>query len=184
MAEVISRQSLARGDFLSLQRIRWRDSQGREGAWESAQRNNAVPAVLIIAWLHPSDRLLLVRQYRPPAEGAVIEFPAGILDGGESAGQGALRELLEETGHHGRVLRVYPAAYNTPGLSGDCTHLAMVEVDETDPRNDSPVPRHEPGEEMNVVLVARGGVAGFLASEAAQGALFDSKVVAYLAALS
>lgn len=183
MADVVSRETLVRGRFLSLHRIRWRDSQGREGDWEAVQRNNAVPAVLIIAWLQPSDRLLLVRQYRPPAGGEVLEFPAGILDAGETAGQGALRELLEETGYHGRVMRVHPAAFNTPGLSGDCTHLAMVEVDEADARNHAPAPRHEAGEEMSVVLVARTDLALFFARETVQGALFDSKVAAYIAAL-
>ena len=39
MAEVTSRQPLACGDFLSLERISWRDSQGQEEVWESAQRN-------------------------------------------------------------------------------------------------------------------------------------------------
>jgi 8-oxo-dGTP pyrophosphatase MutT (NUDIX family) len=181
MAEIISREMLSRGDFLSLYRICWRDSQGRKGVWEATQRNYAAPAVLVVAWLQPSDRLLLVRQYRPPAEGDVIEFPAGMLDKDETAGQAALRELLEETGYHGRVLRVYPAAFNTPGLSGDCTHLATVEVDEAEERNRRPVTRHGAGEEISVVPVARADLGGFLASESAQGVLFDSKVVAYLA---
>jgi len=182
MAKVVSRRILSQGAFLSLTRIRWRDSQGREGDWESVQRNNAVPAVLIIAWLQPSDRLLLVRQYRPPAGGEVIEFPAGILDAGETPEAGALRELLEETGYHGRVLRVFPAAYNTPGLSSDCTHLAMVEIDEADGRNSRPETSHEAGEEISVVSVGRSGLDDFLVFESARGTFFDSKVLSYLAA--
>jgi 8-oxo-dGTP pyrophosphatase MutT (NUDIX family) len=184
VAEIISKKILASGHFLSLERLSWRDSQGQEGIWEVARRNNGIAAVLIIAWLQPSDRLILVRQYRPPAEGEVIEFPAGILDKGESVDQGALRELLEETGYHGQIRRVTPAAFNTPGLSSDRTHLAIVEVDEKDTRNQCPTPRPEAGEEIRVIQIARADLMQFFTSETSRGAFFDSKVAAYLTALT
>lgn len=184
MGEEISRQTLVRGNFLSLERIRWRDAHGREGDWEVAVRNTPRPAALILAWLQPSDRLLLVRQYRAPARGDVIEFPAGILDEGETPEQGALRELREETGYRGRIVRMLPAAYNTPGLSSERTHLALVTIDETESDNNCPKPRHEFGEEISVVLVGRDELASFLAREAAAGTQFDSKVLAYFVALS
>jgi len=184
MAEIISKKILASGHFLSLERLSWRDSQGQQGIWEVARRNNGIAAVLIIAWLQPSDRLILVRQYRPPAEGEVIEFPAGILDKGESVDQGALRELLEETGYYGQIRRVTPAAFNTPGLSSDRTHLAIVEVDEKDKRNQCPTPRPEAGEEIRVIQIARAELMQFFTSETSRGAFFDSKVAAYLTALT
>jgi ADP-ribose pyrophosphatase len=47
-------------------------------------------------------RLVLERQYRYPVRQAMIEFPAGKLDAGESTQRCAQRELLEETGYTAR----------------------------------------------------------------------------------
>ena len=44
------------------------------------------------------DRLVLIRQYRYPIGGYVYEFPAGLLDDGESAAEAGIREMFEETG--------------------------------------------------------------------------------------
>lgn len=44
------------------------------------------------------DRLVLIRQYRYPIGGYVYEFPAGLLDEGESAAEAGTREMFEETG--------------------------------------------------------------------------------------
>ncbi len=184
MGEEISRQVLARGKFLSLEKIRWRDAHGREGDWETSSRNAGRPAALVIAWLQPSDRLLLLRQYRPPACGDVIEFPAGILDEGETAEGAAMRELLEETGYSGSIVRVFPAAYNTPGMSDERVHIVCAEIDESLPANAQPATRHEAGEEIAVIPVARHDLTAFLARETAAGMQFDSKVLAYLAAMA
>ena len=44
------------------------------------------------------DRVVLIRQYRYPIDGFVYEFPAGLVDEGETYGQAAVREMHEETG--------------------------------------------------------------------------------------
>lgn len=48
--------------------------------------------------------LLLEKQFRPPADKIVVEFPAGLVDAGESPEEAAVRELLEETGYVGTVI--------------------------------------------------------------------------------
>jgi 8-oxo-dGTP diphosphatase len=48
--------------------------------------------------------LLLVRRRNPPAQGQ-WSIPGGRLEPGETSESGALRELLEETGVRGTVLR-------------------------------------------------------------------------------
>ena len=115
----ISRQTLATGKFINFQTIRWINARGQERVWEMAGRSGSGHAVMLVAHLVPSGKLVLIRQYRPPAGGMVIEFPAGLRGEGEPPEQTAVRELREETGYVGRAVKVLPAAYNTPGLSND-----------------------------------------------------------------
>ncbi len=60
-------------------------------------------------------RVLLVRQYRLPAEAMLWELPAGRLDPGETPLQAARRELEEETGYRARRWRKLLSFYASPG---------------------------------------------------------------------
>ncbi len=56
----------------------------------------------IIPWMRREDGVpvfLMERQYRHGSESVTIEFPAGLIEEGESALEGARRELMEETGY-------------------------------------------------------------------------------------
>ena len=90
---------IAAGNWLALNRISYCDNKGVERIWEAVTRKNSAGAVAIICRLLPSDRLILVRQYRPPVDGMVIEFPAGLVNPGEDPNETAVRELREETGY-------------------------------------------------------------------------------------
>lgn len=69
--------------------------------------------VLPIDETGPEPKILLERQFRYAAGRFLWELPAGSMDPGESALQGAKRELLEETGYTAarwkRVLYYYPS---------------------------------------------------------------------------
>ncbi|MDZ7636964.1 MAG: NUDIX hydrolase [Bryobacterales bacterium] len=71
-------------------------------------------------------RVLLVRQYRVPAEKTLWELTAGRLDPGEKPLAAARRELAEETGlrarHWKRLARFYP----TPGYVSELMHLYLA----------------------------------------------------------
>jgi ADP-ribose pyrophosphatase len=60
-------------------------------------------------------RILLVRQYRLPADGYLWELPAGKLDDGETALQAAKRELVEETGYRAKKWKKLVSFYPSPG---------------------------------------------------------------------
>jgi ADP-ribose pyrophosphatase len=64
--------------------------------------------------IEADGRVVIVRQYRAPLDRELWEFPAGRLDEGESAEDGARRECEEEIGlvpHRvQRVRGLYPAA--------------------------------------------------------------------------
>ncbi len=60
-------------------------------------------------------RILLVRQYRLPAEKYLWELPAGRLDPGEKPLQAAKRELAEETGYKARKWTKLVTFFASPG---------------------------------------------------------------------
>ena len=59
--------------------------------------------------------VLLVRQYRLPAEKELWELPAGRLDPGEKPLQAAKRELAEETGYHAKKWEKLVSFFASPG---------------------------------------------------------------------
>ena len=76
------------------------------------------------------NRILLVRQYRLPAERYLWELPAGRLDPGETPLKAARRELVEETGYKAREWTKLASFWVSPGyvqermtifLAGDLT---------------------------------------------------------------
>lgn len=94
--------------------------------------SSAADAVVILARLSLADatpRLLLVKQFRPPLAAVSVELPAGLVDAGEDVPTAALRELREETGFLGRVVRTHRPASLSPGISAET--VAMVEVEVT-----------------------------------------------------
>jgi ADP-ribose pyrophosphatase len=62
------------------------------------------------------NRVLLVRQYRLPAEQFMWELPAGKADEGENVAQAAKRELIEETGLRAKKWKKLTSFYPSPGF--------------------------------------------------------------------
>jgi ADP-ribose pyrophosphatase len=61
------------------------------------------------------ERVMLVRQYRLPANQSLWELPAGKLDEGETAIQAAKRELIEETGLRAAKWKKLVSFFPSPG---------------------------------------------------------------------
>ena len=76
---------------------------------------NCVSAVTILPILKRKgqpDAYVIVKQYRPPVQACTLEFPAGLIDGGENPVNSALRELKEETGYVGTFKHISPGEEN------------------------------------------------------------------------
>ena len=83
------------------------------------------PSVAIVA-VDDEDCVVLVRQVRVPAGGAVLELPAGRVETGESPLETARRELREETGLHGGDWTELTSFFTTPGFCDERMHLFLA----------------------------------------------------------
>ncbi|KAG9953608.1 putative ADP-ribose pyrophosphatase, partial [Aureobasidium melanogenum] len=156
---VLKEEPLASSDakWTALRKITYNNAENVSKIWESAVRptrpsNSSIDAVGIIAILEkPSGpELLLQKQYRPPIDKVCIEVPAGLVDEGEDAETCALRELKEETGYVGEVIKgtlgVTPVMFNDPGFCNTNLNMVHVRLDMSNPDNQNPRPELEENE--------------------------------------
>ncbi|TGJ78900.1 hypothetical protein E0Z10_g9863 [Xylaria hypoxylon] len=163
VAKVISTEFLENKDarWINLVKITYEDQHGRLRTWEGTRRptrpkTSAVDAVqmLAIRELSTGPELLLEKQFRPPAGKLVVEFPAGLVDEGETVEEAALRELREETGYVGEVVheragqRPMFFSSNTlaPASSSSTTFMIQIKIDAEKEENKNPKPQLEDGE--------------------------------------
>ncbi|HEY3331185.1 MAG TPA: NUDIX hydrolase [Capsulimonadaceae bacterium] len=120
---------IGNGRWLKLIERQFIDATGKPNTWELAQRPNDQRAVCIFAIVgEPTPSLVLVKQFRVPVGAHVVEFPAGLIDAGETAEVTALRELAEETGYQGDVVSSGPFTYNSPGMTDESVAYVRVNV--------------------------------------------------------
>ena len=177
----ISRSPVCQGRWLALSELKYRSHDGSERTWECAERVSCAGAVAVIATLKPSGRLVIVRQYRPPLDAFAIEFPAGLIDRNEKPEDTAIRELKEETGYIGRLARMLPVGYNSPGLTPEGVHVAIVEIDEA---AQGPLEtKFDESESIETLLVSAKELPAFIEARHAAGDKIDAKVLAFSVAL-
>ena len=73
------------------------------------------------------DSFVLVRQWRHSAECLSLEFPGGVVDGGEDAATAARRELKEETGFEAGKLTHLGTVSPNPALFKNQFHVYLAE---------------------------------------------------------
>ncbi|KAI3433956.1 hypothetical protein D9Q98_003758 [Chlorella vulgaris] len=191
-AKVVSVEDCGPDGFrwLTLKKITWQDPAGRQRLWESAERTTRrgeVDGVAIIAKVVGANRapmLPVLKQFRPPVANYCLELPAGLVDAGESVGQAAVRELLEETGYTGRVVEETAICVSDPGMSNANMRYVTLEVDADAPENQNVVQQLEDGEFIQVELVPWAGLLQHLQVEmAATGCAVDARLLSYACGL-
>lgn len=79
----------------------------------------------VLAALTGEGKLVMVRQFRKPAERVMLEVPAGKIDAGETPMQAAVRELKEETGYTAGNVKHLLSFYPSVGYSQEQLHLYL-----------------------------------------------------------
>lgn len=171
-------RALTGQSWLNLFEIDYTDKSGRDRTWQLVSRA-ATPkcmtgafdrpdAVLMVPYHIGCKKLAVIREYRVALADYQYEFPAGLLDKGETVEQAARRELKEETGLDlTTVTRHSPAVYNSAGLADESVRIVFCECD-----GQPSTTGNEGSEEISVQLLTPVGAGKLLASDHVK---FDAK---------
>ncbi len=119
---IINKKTLWQGNFLKSLIIEYKDHRGKIIPWEAFQRVGVKGIVAVVPFTE-DNRVVLVKQFRPPVERFVVEFPAGLNDRDEPLVTVAQRELLEETGYYSeKIVKIAEG----PLSSGASTEILTV----------------------------------------------------------
>ncbi len=97
--------------------------QGKTSEREIVEHRGAVALVPIT----PDGQVVLVRQWRPPAQSALLEIPAGTREEGEDPETCARRELGEEVNFAAGRMTKLCEMFMAPGYSTELIHLYLAQ---------------------------------------------------------
>jgi ADP-ribose pyrophosphatase len=177
--KVINRKTLWEGSYLRsvlVEYIDERDQQPTASAekkvrnWETIERIGCSGVVVVVPFT-ADGAVVLIRQYRPPVDGYVIELPAGLIDIGETPEESAGRELIEETGYSAGALDFLISG---PASSGSSSEILDVFV--ASELSYVGIGKRDEAENMEVIEVPLGQLDAEVSRLEQQGNYIDLKV--------
>lgn len=160
--ETITSENIYQGSIVNLRRDTVKLPNGKQGKREVVEHSGGV-----VILPYQADKVILVEQFRKPAEDTILEVPAGRLEPEESPEKCAQRELEEETGYQaGKVEKVYDF-YPSPGYTNELLHLYLA----TD------LKKHEQNLDENEFVRLRELSVSELKTKLKQGAIKDAKTI-------
>ena len=181
--KILNTKYISKGKWLSLNEITYIDTYKIERKWESVERIASNGAVVILATMKHSKEIVLIRQYRPPVGNFIIEFPAGLIDKGESPEDSAFRELKEETGYTGDIISKTYHSYSSPGLSSETIIYVKMIIDETLPENLNPQTNFDDSEFIELIKTPINQLNNLIEKSIIAGDSIDAKVLTFCEAL-
>ncbi|CAN5604442.1 NUDIX hydrolase [soil metagenome] len=129
-----------RGRYLSFRVDTIADAAGERREREVVEHPGAVVIVALLG-----QDVLMVRQWRTPVGGVLLELPAGTLDrlasgATEDPDVAAARELAEETGYAAGRWRSLARFYTAPGFTDELMHLYLATDLRAIPDHPGPAP--------------------------------------------
>ena len=107
----ISTRSIFQGRIIDVRVDTVRLQNGRESTREIVEH---APSICVVP-VDADGNVIMVRQYRKPADDFLLEVPAGGIESGETPAAAAHRELQEEIGHAAANLVPLTAFWLAPG---------------------------------------------------------------------
>ena len=118
----IGTKRIYEGNIINVRVDTVRMPGGRDATREIVEHSHAVCIVPI----DNDGNVVLVRQYRKPAEDALLEVPAGGVEDGEISEEAVLRELQEEIGYTADHLEHLSSFWVAPGWATEYMHAYLA----------------------------------------------------------
>jgi ADP-ribose pyrophosphatase len=128
--ETLSEEMIYEGKIINLKKQKVTVKSGTSYR-EIIEHNGGAVIIAITS----DKKMVMIRQFRKPAEKVMFEVPAGKIDPGEDPIVTAGRELKEETGYTAEEIRYLTRFYPSVGYSKEvlylylCTGLTSGETD-------------------------------------------------------
>lgn len=163
--------------FLNLYHMDVNDTKGKRFDYYFVSRNDTEHLKIKTRKLDPegiviyavtkeaNPRLVLIKEYRYPLDDYIYALPAGLVDAGETPGEAAAREMLEETGYAFAEYTGGEACFRRPFLMGpgftdEASSAVFGYVDLEDCH-----PERESSEDIEVILADKEKVRDILSKE-------------------
>ena len=163
--------------FLNLYHMDVNDTKGKRFDYYFVSRNDMEHLKIKTRKLDPegiviyavtkeaNPRLVLIKEYRYPLDDYIYALPAGLVDAGETPGEAAAREMLEETGYAFTEYTGGEACFRRPFLMGpgftdEASSAVFGYVD-----LEACCPERESSEDIEVILADKEKVRDILSKE-------------------
>ena len=120
----IDRSLVYKGAWISMYTDSMAFANGNFANWDFIHHNGAAAMVAEDA----EGKIIMIRQWRPGADGEILELPAGGINQGEEPIAAAIRELREETGAMCDVAKPLLMIQPSPAYNDEKVHMFYCKV--------------------------------------------------------
>ncbi len=118
----LDRRKLHSCRIFDLYEVKRLSPVGRERSFFLLDAPDWITVIPVLKNDEGTECFLMVEQFRHGSSKLTLEFPAGIVDKGESPEKAALRELKEETGYRAGKITALGTVSPNPAFMNNLTH--------------------------------------------------------------